>query len=80
MKKVMLILGLLLLTNCAYQPKINPETSRDTHTGENIAGKYFVHLATCEDIWKYEAPVNPWTFHKVFIRKCMKSYGYDVLW
>ena len=29
MKKAIVILGLLALTNCAYKPKINPEASRD---------------------------------------------------
>jgi hypothetical protein len=51
MKKAMIIIGLLVLTNCAYKPAINPEASLHPHTGENLAGKYYYYLATCEDMW-----------------------------
>ena len=43
MKKAIIILGLLVLTNCAYKPKINPEASLHPHTGENLAGKYYYY-------------------------------------
>jgi hypothetical protein len=55
MKKTILILGFLVLTNCAYKPKINPEASLHPHTGENLAGKYYYYLATCEDMWEKNA-------------------------
>ena len=32
MKKAIIILGLLALTNCTYKPKINPEASLHPHT------------------------------------------------
>ena len=44
MKKVILILSLLFLANCTYKPLINPETSKDKHTGNNIAGNYWKDL------------------------------------
>lgn len=49
-KKIALLISFLILTNCAYKPKINPEASRDPHTGQNLAGKYYYYLATCEDM------------------------------
>ena len=55
MQKIVLLILLLMLTNCAYKPKINPETSRDKFTGDNIAGKYYKDLATCDYIWENES-------------------------
>ena len=80
MQKIVLLISLLILTNCAYKPKINPETSRDKWSGENIAGKYYKDLATCDYIWENESSWSLIERRGFFIRKCMKSYGYDVLW
>ena len=55
MKKIISLILFLMLTNCAYKPKINPEASIHPHTGENLAGKYYYYLATCEDMWEKEA-------------------------
>ena len=42
MKKIFLIIAIsFLLVSCAYKPLINPETSKDPATGENIAGNYW---------------------------------------
>jgi len=41
MKKIIyIILTSILLTNCAYKPLINPETSRDKFDGKNISGQF----------------------------------------
>ena len=80
MKKAILILGLLALTNCAYKPKINPEASLHPHTGENLAGKYYYYLASCEDMW---AKNHNWSLIKrqgSFTRKCMKDFGFKLLY
>ena len=79
MKKAILILGLLALTNCAYKPKINPEASLHPHTGENIAGKYYYYLATCNDMWEHEAGYSIFKRQGSFTRKCMKDFGYKLL-
>lgn len=81
MKKTLLIITLLFLTNCAYKPLVNPETSRDKWSGDNIAGNYYKDLQACNYIWKrntkYKLP-----FEKAdvrFITKCMNDYGYSIL-
>ena len=79
MKKLILIIGLLALTNCAYKPKINPEASLHPHTGENLAGKYYYHLATCNDMWEHEAGYSIFKRQGPFTRKCMKDFGYKLL-
>ena len=79
MKKTILILGFLVLTNCAYKPKINPEASLHPHTGENLAGKYYYHLATCNDMWEHEAGYSMFKRQGSFTRKCMKDFGYKLL-
>ena len=79
MKKLILIIGLLGLTNCAYKPKINPEASLHRHTGENLAGKYYYHLATCNDMWEHEAGYSMFKRQGSFTRKCMKDFGYKLL-
>ena len=79
MKKLILIIGLLALTNCAYKPKINPEASLHPHTGENLAGKYYYHLATCNDMWEHEAGYSMFKRQGSFTRKCMKDFGYKHL-
>ena len=79
MKKLIIIIGLLALTNCAYKPKINPEASLHPHTGENLAGKYYYHLATCNDMWEHEAGYSMFKRQGAFTRKCMKDFGYKLL-
>ena len=79
MKKTILILGFLVLTNCAYKPKINPESSLHPHTGENIAGKYYYYLATCEDMWEKNAGFSVIKRQGTFTRKCMKDFGFKLL-
>ncbi len=74
------------MSNCAYKPKINPEASRDPHTGENISGKYYYHLATCEDMWEKNASISispslsKINRHGAFIRKCLQDFGYKLLY
>ena len=80
MKKAILILGLLALTNCAYKPAINPEASLHPHTGENLAGKYYYHLATCNDMWEHEAGYSIFKRQGSFTRKCMKDFGFKLLY
>tara|TARA_A100000171_G_C2096752_1_gene127496 strand:- start:508 stop:753 length:246 start_codon:yes stop_codon:yes gene_type:complete len=80
MKKAIIILGLLVLTNCAYKPKINPEASLHPHTGENLAGKYYYYLATCEDMWEKNAGFSVVKRQGSFTRKCMKDFGFKLLY
>ena len=80
MKKAIIILGLLALTNCAYKPKINPEASLHPHTGENLAGKYYYYLATCEDMWEKNAGFSVIKRQGSFTRKCMKDFGFKLLY
>ena len=80
MKKAIIILGLLVLTNCAYKPKINPEASLHPHTGENLAGKYYYYLATCEDMWEKNAGFSVIKRQGTFTRKCMKDFGFKLLY
>ena len=80
MKKVILILGFLVLTNCAYKPKINPEASLHPHTGVNLASKYYYYLATCEDMWKHNLNWSPIAREGAFTRKCMKDFGFKLLY
>ena len=80
MKKAIILLSLLFLTNCAYKPAINPEASRDPHTGDNIAGKYYYHLATCEDMWEKNTNISLIKRQGSFTRKCMKDFGYKLLY
>ena len=79
MKKMIIIIGLLALTNCTYKPAINPEASLHPHTGENLAGKYYYHLATCNDMWEHEAGYSMFKRQGSFTRKCMKDFGYKLL-
>jgi len=80
MKKLIIIIGLLALTNCAYKPKINPEASLHPHTGENLAGKYYYYLATCEDMWQKNAGFSVIKRQGSFTRKCMKDFGFKLLY
>ena len=80
MKKTILILGFIALPNCAYKPKINPEASLHPHTGENLAGKYYYYLATCEDMWGKNSGWSPFKRQHSFTRKCMKDFGFKLLY
>ena len=81
MKKTLAVIILLFLTNCAYKPLVNPETSRDKWSGENIAGNYYKDLQACNYIWERETKYK-FPFEKAdmrFITKCMNDYGYSIL-
>ena len=78
-KKIISLILFLMLTNCAYKPKINPEASRDPFSGNNIAGKYYYHLATCEGMWEKEAGFSVLKRQGSFTRKCMQDFGYKLL-
>ena len=79
-KIILVILTSILLSNCAYRPIYNPETSRDKWDGDNIAGNYYKDLQACEFIytknfkWRMGLPAD-WAFR----RSCMKDYGYSLL-
>ena len=84
MKKFILIIFLgIILTSCAYRPLINPETSRNPATGENIAGNYWKDLHACRYIHGQNTPnvikklriSDEYTF----IKNCMEGYGYQIL-
>ena len=47
MQKIVSLILLLILTNCAYRPVINPETSKNP-------GNYYKDLHTCKDIYNEE--------------------------
>ena len=77
---LLLTLG-ILLTNCSsYKPLINPETSKDKHNGNVIAGNYWKDLQACHYIFKENTgKFAILTDKKGFITKCMNDYGYSIL-
>ena len=84
MKKIFLIIAISsLIVGCAYKPLINPETSKDPATGENIAGNYWKDLHACRYIYKQNtgalADKMGIADKPAFIKKCMEDYGYAVL-
>ena len=85
MKKIIfIILTSILLTNCGkYRPLVNPETSKDKHSGENIAGGYWKDLHACRYIHKENTPKLAVALgisdEYYFVKDCMKEYGYSVL-
>jgi hypothetical protein len=84
MKKVLSILFLcILLSSCAYRPLINPESSRNPATGENIAGNYWKDLHACRYIHEQNTPKAVKKLkisdEVEFVKKCMEDYGYSVL-
>ncbi len=84
MKKFLSIMLLgIILTSCAYRPLINPETSRNPATGENIAGNYWKDLHACRYIHKQNTPnvvkKLRMSDEYTFVKKCMEGYGYQVL-
>ena len=50
------------------------------HTGENLAGKYYYYLATCEDMWEKNAGFSVVKRQGSFTRKCMKDFGFKLLY
>ena len=84
MKKIIfIILTSILLTNCAYKPLINPETSRDKFDGKNISGQFWKDLHACRYIHEKNTGIVPKVLHlsdeKIFVKKCMENYGYSIL-
>ena len=84
MKKIIfIILTSILLTNCAYKPLINPETSRDKFDGKNISGQFWKDLHACRYIHEKNTGIVPKTLglsdEKMFVKKCMENYGYSIL-
>ena len=82
--RLLLIIFCLFLSNCStYKPLINPETSKDKHNGDVIAGNYWKDLQAC----RYIHSQNTGTIIKtlgisdetVFVKKCMEDYGYSIL-
>ena len=73
MQKIVSLILLLILTNCAYRPVINPETSKNP-------GNYYKDLHTCKDIYNEETITlisdEP---DKFFLKKCLEGYGYTIL-
>lgn len=84
MKKIIfIILTSILLTNCAYKPLINPETSRDKFDGKNISGQFWKDLHACRYVHKQNTnklivALRISDEHD-FVKTCMKEYGYTVL-
>tara|TARA_R110000751_G_scaffold294022_2_gene401826 strand:+ start:211 stop:471 length:261 start_codon:yes stop_codon:yes gene_type:complete len=85
MKKIIfIILTSILLTNCGkYTPLVNPETSKDKHTGKVIAGNYWKDLHACRYIHKENTAkivkALKISDETVFVKNCMKEYGYTIL-
>ena len=83
MNRFILILCLLVLTNCSYKPLVNPETSRDKWSGNSIAGNYYKDLQACEYIYDENTGVGTKVLglgdRTGFIKKCMNDYGYSIL-
>ena len=85
MKKIIfIILTSILLTNCGkYTPLVNPETSKDKHTGQVIAGNYWKDLQACRYIHSQNTGIVVKALRisdqTVFVKKCMEDYGYSIL-
>jgi len=82
--KLLIIIFCLFLTNCStYKPLINPETSKDKHTGQVIAGNYWKDLQACRYIHKENTAkivkALKMSDETVFVKNCMKEYGYTIL-
>ena len=74
LKKIMLLILFLTLTNCAYRPVINPETSKSP-------GNYYKDLNACRVIYNEETItlVKNAEPDKIFLQKCLEGYGYTIL-
>ena len=84
MKNSIFIFLFILLANCsAYKPLINPESSRDKWSGDNIAGGYYKDLQACEYIFDENTGIGTKVLglgdRTNFIKKCMNDYGYSIL-
>mgnify|MGYP003654549388 FL=1 len=82
--RLILIIFCLFLSNCStYKPLINPETSKDKHNGDVIAGNYWKDLHACRYIHEKNTGIVPKVLHlsdeKIFVKKCMENYGYSIL-
>ena len=84
MNKLFIIIFCWFLTNCStYKPLINPETSKDKHNGDVIAGNYWKDLQACRYIHSQNTGIIVKTLRisdqTVFVKKCMEDYGYSIL-
>jgi len=82
--KLFIIIFCLFLTNCStYEPLINPETSKDKHNGNVIAGNYWKDLQACRYIHSQNTGIIVKTLRisdqTIFVKKCMENYGYSIL-
>ena len=83
--KLFIIIFCLFLTNCSstYKPLINPETSKDKHNGDVIAGNYWKDLQACRYIHSQNTGMVVKALRisdqTVFVKKCMEDYGYSIL-
>ena len=83
-KLLLIIFCSLLVANCStYKPLINPETSKNKHNGDVIAGNYWKDLQACRYIHKENTAkivkVLKISDETVFVKNCMKEYGYTIL-
>lgn len=74
LKNVALLISFLILTNCAYRPVINPETSKDPKN-------YYKDLNACRVIYneKTITLIKNAEPDKIFLQKCLEGYGYTIL-
>jgi len=82
--RLLLIIFCLFLSNCStYKPLINPETSKDKHNGDIIAGNYWKDLQACRYIHSQNTGIIIKKLRisdqTVFVKKCMEDYGYSIL-
>tara|TARA_B100000780_G_scaffold21741_1_gene13984 strand:+ start:95 stop:358 length:264 start_codon:yes stop_codon:yes gene_type:complete len=83
-KLLLIIFCSLFVANCStYKPLINPETSKDKHNGNVIAGNYWKDLQACNYIYTENTGILAdklgMADKKGFINKCMNDYGYSIL-
>ena len=83
-KLLLIIFCSLFVANCStYKPLINPETSKDKHNGDVIAGNYWKDLQACNFISSVNTGIVVKTLgisdQKMVVKKCMAEYGYSVL-
>tara|TARA_R110000772_G_scaffold67221_2_gene149295 strand:- start:331 stop:594 length:264 start_codon:yes stop_codon:yes gene_type:complete len=81
---LLIIFCLLFVANCSsYKPLINPESSKDKHNGNVIAGNYWKDLQACRYIHSQNTARIIKTLgisdETIFVKKCMNDYGYSIL-